>query len=94
MSLDPDDANSPHYDRSETNGHALEPGASTADSLNPSLAHRAPPLALLALALLLPLAGCNRTPEASGPPSASIPPLPAIIGAGFAGGGTIRKPSP
>ncbi len=64
VSLDPDDADSPHYDGAavEVNGRA---GGAT-----PLIPAGTPGLLLLALALLLPLAGCNRPTESPGPSSA------------------------
>jgi RND family efflux transporter MFP subunit len=73
VSLDPDDADSPHYDRggSEANGQAGDGHSRPPESQQGTFAPRAPDLALLALALLLPLTGCNRPAEVAAPPQAS-----------------------
>jgi RND family efflux transporter MFP subunit len=74
VSLDPDDADSPHYDR----GGAPEPAASAREK-SPSLTLRAPTVILLALALL-PLMGCNRGPDAAAPAtSGPAPPSVAVV---------------
>ncbi len=69
-SLDPDDADSPHYDRDgEANG--------VADAPRGSAAVRG--LALLALALLLPLAGCNRPSEVAAPQAPAAAPAVTVV---------------
>jgi RND family efflux transporter MFP subunit len=82
VSLDPDDTNSPHYDRggSEANGQAGDGSSRPPQPRQGAFAPHAPGLALFALALLLPLAGCNRPSEVSAPPtSAAGPPTVAVV---------------
>ncbi|HKI38619.1 MAG TPA: efflux RND transporter permease subunit [Gemmataceae bacterium] len=73
VSLDPDDSESPHYD---ANGRAGGVSPPVTEPNRGAYAPRSPGIALLALALLLPLAGCGQTPDQSG--SAPSPAAPAV----------------